>query len=331
MTTRKLRVGILGAARIAPMALIAPARDVPEVEIAAVAARDRGRAQAFAAKHGIPGVAASYEELLADPTLDAVYNPLPNSLHAAWTIRALEAGKHVLCEKPFTSNEEEARRVAAVAARTGLVAMEAFHWRYHPLAARMLAVVAGGELGAVRRIETAMCIPLPLPGDIRYRLDLAGGATMDTGSYAVSMLRHLAGAEPSVVRAEARLSSPGVDRWMEAELAFADGRTGRITCSLWSSTLLRIRARVVGELGTMDVFNPVAPQLYHHLTVATGSGRRRERVERVPTYTCQLRAFAGAALRGEAIPTGPEDAALNMRVIDAVYRAAGLPLRGAQG
>jgi predicted dehydrogenase len=331
MTTKQIRLGILGAARIVPMALLAPARDVPEVEIAAVAARDRARAQAFAQKHGIPRVAGSYDELLADPSIDAVYNPLPNSLHAAWTIRALEAGKHVLCEKPFTANEAEAREVAAAAARTGLVAMEAFHWRYHPLAERMIAIVQSGELGAIRRIETAICIPLPLPGDIRYRLDLAGGATMDTGSYAVSMLRHLAGAEPTVERAEARLSSPGVDRWMQADLRFDDGRTGRITCSLWSATLLRIRARVEGEQGTMDVFNPMAPQFYHHITVKTRAGSRRERVSRVPSYTCQLRAFAGATLRGEAIPTGPDDAVRNMRVIDAVYRAAGLPLRGTAG
>jgi predicted dehydrogenase len=329
MTKSKLRIGVLGAARIAPMALIGPARSVAEVEVACVAARDRARAAAFAKKHGIVQVAESYEALLADDTIDAVYNPLPNSLHAAWTIRALEAGKHVLCEKPFTANEAEAVSVAEVAARTGLVAMEAFHWRYHPLAERMLAIIASGELGRVRRIETAMCIPLPLPGDIRYRLDLAGGAMMDTGSYTVSMLRHLAGAEPAVTSAEARLSSPSVDRWMKAELRFDDGRTGTITCSLWSSTLLRIRARVEGDLGTMDVMNPVAPQFYHHLTVKTPHGKRRERVERVPTYTCQLRAFAGAVLRGERIPTGADDAVKNMRVIDAVYRAAGLPLRSA--
>jgi predicted dehydrogenase len=330
MTAAKLRVGILGAARIAPMALLRPARSVDEIEIACVAARDRARARAFARKHGIPRVASSYEELLADPAIDAIYNPLPNALHAAWTIRALEAGKHVLCEKPFTANEAEARRVADVAARTGKVAMEAFHWRYHPLAARMLAVVASGELGAVRRIETWMCIPLPLPGDIRYRLDLAGGAMMDTGSYTVSMLRHLAGAEPTVEQAEARLSSPGVDRWMRASLRFDDGREGALTCSLWSFDLLKIRARVEGELGTMDALNPAAPQIYHRLTVTTRAGRRREKVPGEPSYTCQLRAFAGAALRGEPIATGAEDAVKNMRVIDAVYRAAGLPIRADQ-
>jgi predicted dehydrogenase len=302
---------------------------VDEVEVACVAARERPRAEAFAKKHRIPGVAASYEELLSDDSIHAVYNPLPNSLHASWTIRALEAGKHVLCEKPFTANEEEAKQVAAVAARTGLVVMEAFHWRYHPLAARMRAIVAGGELGAIQRIETAMCIPLPLPGDIRYRLDLAGGAMMDTGCYAVSMLRDLASAEPSVIGAQAKLSSPGVDRAMTAELRFDDGRTGAIACSLFSMDLLRIRARAVGESGTMDVLNPVAPQFYHHLTVTSRAGKvRRERVERVATYTCQLRAFAGAVLRGEPILTPPEDSVKNMRVIDAIYRAADLPIRG---
>ena len=327
MSQPKLRVGVLGAASIAPMALLRPAREVGEVEVTKVAARDPARAGVFARKHGIAGVSPSYEALITDPEVDAVYNPLPNALHALWTIRALEAGKHVLCEKPFTANEEEAKQVAEVAARTRLVAMEAFHWRYHPLAARMREIVTGGELGRVRRIETAMCIPLPLPGDIRYRLDLAGGATMDTGCYAISMLRHLAGAEPTVERAEARLSSPGVDRWMQAEVRFDDGVTGSITCSLWSSTLLSIRARVEGELGTMDVFNPVVPQIYHHLTVTTGAGRRRERLPRVSTYACQLRAFAGAVQRGEPLLTGPDDAVKNMRVVDAVYRAAGLPLR----
>src|SRR5947209_15401088 len=221
----RVRIGCLGAARIAPAALIKPARGNEEVEATGVAARDKERAAAFAAKHGIPTAHGSYEALLADPDVDAVYNPLPNGLYALWTIRALEAGKHVLCEKPFMANTAEAERVAAAAEGTGLVVTEAFHWRYHPLARRMLEVVQGGELGAVKHIETWMCFPLFKRGDIRWQLDLAGGALMDAGCYAVHMLRTLAGAEPEVVAAQAKVRAPGVDRVMRADVAFADGRT----------------------------------------------------------------------------------------------------------
>src|SRR5512143_3841429 len=158
MTDTPLRIGILGAARIAPMALVRPARQVPEAAILAVAARDPVRAQKFAHTHGIARVHPSYDALLADPEIDAVYNPLPNSLHCEWTIRALEAGKHVLCEKPLASNAAEAERMAAVAQQTGRVLVEAFHWRYHPLAARMRAILDSGELGTLRHIETHFCI-----------------------------------------------------------------------------------------------------------------------------------------------------------------------------
>ncbi|MBW2314770.1 MAG: Gfo/Idh/MocA family oxidoreductase, partial [Deltaproteobacteria bacterium] len=131
MSGEALRVGVLGAARIAPMALLRPARQVPGVEVSAVAARDVDKARRFAGKHGIPRVFESYDALLADPDVDAVYVPLPNGLHADWTIRAIEAGKHVLCEKPFTANAGEAERVAKAARASDRVVMEAFHWRYH--------------------------------------------------------------------------------------------------------------------------------------------------------------------------------------------------------
>src|SRR5437868_7369760 len=144
-TADRVRIGCLGAARIAPAALVKPASAADDAEATAVAARDPARARAFAAKHGIPVVHDSYDAMLADPDIDAVYNPLPHGLHAQWTIKALEAGKHVLCEKPFTANAAEAERVAAVADRTGLVVMEAFHYRYHPLADRMRALVEDGE------------------------------------------------------------------------------------------------------------------------------------------------------------------------------------------
>jgi len=323
-----LRIGILGAARIAPMALIRPARQVPEAAIVAVAARDPARARAFAAKHGIARVADSYDALLADAEIDAIYNPLPNSLHAEWGIKAMEAGKHLLCEKPLASNADEARTMVEAAARCQRVLFEAFHYRYHPLAARMKSVVDSGVLGAVRHIETVMCIPLLVPGDIRYRWGLAGGATMDIGCYAINMLRFLAGAEPEVVRAEARLSSPTIDRWMTADFRFADGRTGRITCSLFSSQLLSLRARVRGDAGELRVFNPLAPHFYHRLTVRTPQGTSAERVPGDATYTHQLRAFVAAARDHAPFPTDGRDAVANMRVIDAVYEKAGLPRRG---
>ncbi|HYC24143.1 MAG TPA: Gfo/Idh/MocA family oxidoreductase [Candidatus Bathyarchaeia archaeon] len=323
-----LRIGVLGAARIAPMALIRPAQRVPEVSILAVAARDRERARKFATKHKIPRVHASYAELLADPEIDAVYNPLPNGLHCEWTIRALEAGKHVLCEKPIAANTEEAQRMGDAAARTGRVLVEAFHYRYHPLAARIRAIIESGELGAIRHVEAHMCIPLPIPGDIRYRYDLAGGATMDTGCYAVNMVRFLAGAEPEVVSAEARLASTEVDRWMGAELRFGDGRTGRLTCSLFSITLLRIAALVRGDQGEMTVFNWVAPHFFHRLRVRTARGTTSERVAGEATYAHQLRAFAAQLRGGPRMPTDAVDGIANMRVIDAIYDRAGLKRRG---
>jgi predicted dehydrogenase len=326
-TMSVVRIGILGAARIAPSAVIAPARANAEVDVVAVAARDVKRAKDFAAKHGIPTAYGSYQELLADPEIDAVYNPLPNGLHGRWTLNALAAGKHVLCEKPFTANADEARQVADAAAKSGLVVLEAFHYRYHPVALRMLDVVAAGELGELREVSASVCFPLPRFSDIRYRFDLAGGALMDAGCYAVHMVRLLGGAEPEVVSARAKTHTADVDRAMRARLAFPAGHTGEIRCSLWSSDLLRINARVVGDHGEMRVFNPLAPQIRHKITIRTLNGRHVERLSRRPSYAYQLDAFAAAVLRGEPVLTGPADAINTMTVIDSIYRAAGLPLR----
>ena len=322
-----LRIGILGAARIAPLALIAPARANSQAEVLAIAARDAEKARRFAARHEIARVHNSYEALLADPQIEAVYNPLPNSHHGLWTLRALAAGKHVLCEKPFTANAQEAQRVAEAARASGLVVMEAFHWRYHPLAARLIEIVASGELGDLRHVEAQLCAPLLKPGDIRYRGDLAGGAAMDMGCYCVSLVRALAGAEPRVVSARAKLSSPGVDRAMEAELAFASGASGRIVCSMFSWRLLGVSARVVGSRGELRVLNPIAPQFFHRVAVKSASGRRRLQVKDGTSYGHQLAAFVRAVREGAPFPTTADDAVKNMAVIDAIYRAAGLEPR----
>lgn len=322
-----LRIGILGAARIAPMALIKPAQRNVEVVVAAVAARDAARARAFAAKHDIARVHDSYDTLIADADLDAVYNPLPNSLHGRWTRAALAAGKHVLCEKPFTANAAEAREVADLAATSGRVVMEAFHYSYHPLTVRIGQIIASGELGNLQRVEATLCYPLPMFSDIRYDYSLAGGATMDAGCYAVHMARTFGGGTPKVVAAQAKLRDRRIDRAMTAELRFAGGHTGRIHCSMWSSNLLQISAKVLGERGELRVLNPVMPQFFHRLAVRSTEGKRVERFSRRPSYAYQLDAFAAAVLRGETVKTTPHDAVENMTVIDAIYRAAGLPLR----
>lgn len=323
-----IRIGILGAARIAPAAMIRPARGVAGVSVTAVAARDRERAQSFADQHGIPRVLADYRAMVEDPDLDALYIPLPNGLHGHWTMAALAAGKHVLCEKPFTANAEEAARVrSAAAGHPELVVMEAFHYRYHPLFARVRQLLDEGAIGTIEHVDTRLCFPLFGRKDIRWQLGLAGGALMDAGCYTVHMLRHLAGAEPEVTDAKMRLFSPGVDRFMQARYRFADGVTGRTTCSMLSAQVLRLGFTVRGTGGSLHVFNPVMPNMLHRITVRGRNGRRVEHVVRRPTYDFQLEAFAEAVLGGAKPVTGPDDSVANMAVIDAVYRASGLEPR----
>ena len=324
----QLRIGVLGAARIAPSALVRPAAKVPEAVVTAVAARDPERARRFAAKHGVPTVHAGYQELLDDKDVDAVYNPLPNALHARWTLSALAVGKHVLCEKPFTANAVEARAVADAASASGLVVMEAFHYRYHPMATRMREILDSGELGTVRSVETAMCFPLPVFGDIRYSYPLGGGALMDGGCYALHLLRLLGEGTPEVVRAVATRRGPDIDRAMTAELRFPGGAGGRITTSLWSHRLLDFSARVRGDRGELKITNYLAPHLFNRLTVRTEAGTRRERVRGGHTYTYQLRAFTEAVLHGGPVLTPAEDAVVTMSLIDDIYRAAGMRPRG---
>jgi len=328
-----IRIGTLGAARITPMALLKPCAETDGVEVTAMAARNRQRAEKFARKHGIPRILDDYQSLLDDPDIDAIYNPLPNGLHCQWTLRALAAGKHVLCEKPFCSNAGEARQMAAAAERTGLVLMEAFHYRYHPLMARVQELVA--TLGRLAQIDARMCIPLPLFNDIRYDYDLGGGASMDVGAYTCHMIRSVAaaagdpalGINPRVVRANASLHDPRVDRAMVAELVWENGTRGTIINSLWSRRLFAISLNVVGDAGRLRVLNPVVPHLWHRLTITVDGRTRHEQVVGKATYYYQLQAFVDRVRRGQPA-LDLADSIANMELIDAVYTAAGLPLRG---
>ncbi|MFI4981245.1 MAG: Gfo/Idh/MocA family protein, partial [Nevskiales bacterium] len=272
------------------------------------------------------------QALLDDPAVDAVYIPLPNSLHCEWTLKALAAGKHVLCEKVFASNAAEAQEMDAAARRAGRVLMEAIHYQYHPIAARMQDAVR--QLGKIHSIAATMCVPVLYPRDIRYRLDLAGGATMDVGAYTVSLLHLLAAAAQNpalaspaaVVRAEALLRGPAIDRAMRVDLQWADGTTARLHHSLCSMSLLNMSARVVGERGELKLINPYCPHIWNRFSLQVDGRRQVERIAGETSYTCQLREFLRRI--EHSVPTELSSSIRTLETIDAIYQKAGLPLRG---
>ncbi|WP_243062307.1 Gfo/Idh/MocA family protein [Humibacter sp. RRB41] len=325
-----MRIGILGAAHIAATSLVAPARNVIDVTIGAVAARDASKAAEYAHRHGIPRSYGSYNELLADESLDAVYIPLPNALHGEYTRRALEAGKHVLCEKPFTANADEARSVKTVADATGLVVMEAFHYRYHPFARRVIDIVRSGELGVVESVSATLCVPMPPSRrNIRWHYMLAGGSMMDLGCYAVHMVRSATGLEPEVIAAKTATvhSDAAVDRYLRTTLHFPDGSSGATTVAMWSSRLLSLRLDVRGTRGHLTASRLLSPQFFARAVVHADAGRRVEHASRRPSYEFQLEAFRDAVAGDDTNLTPPTDSVATMTVIDAAYRAAGLPVR----
>jgi len=327
--TGPVRIGVLSCARITREALLAPAAETGALAVMAVASRDQARATAYAQKHAIARAHGSYEALLADPEIEAIYNPLPNSLHAEWSIRALEAGKAVLCEKPMASNAAEAQRMADAARANGRPLVEAFHYRYHPLAARLLEIVRT-EIGPVRRMEVTLTMAdgFVKPDDIRWRRDLAGGATMDLGAYCINMLRFIAGGEPEVVEASAIAGPPDVDKTMRARLAFAGGVEAALTCSL-AHDALGSWLLIEGENGKLEANNPFLPQRGYAVTRTLNGGEpERIRVEKLPTYSYQAAEFAAVVRDGAPIRTTAEEGVANMRVIDAVYRAAGMTPHG---
>ena len=332
-----LRIGTLGSSRISLPALIEPAASVPEVAVAAVAARDEARADAFALRHGIPKAYGSYEDLLADPDIDAIYNPLPNSQHGPWTLRAIAAGKHVLCEKPFASNADEAAQVADAAAGSGLVVMEAMHYRYHPLTRRLSELVA--ELGPVRHLQCWTSFAIADPDDIRYDFGLGGGALMDGGCYAIDCLRLLGAgerqSEPSVTGALADPVAPdprgaAADRSMAVRLAFPGGATGWFESSFTTDGEFRADVHAICAGGQVRMENFILAHQGRLVATRNGSVVADEQGGGDSTYVGQLRAFAAAIAKGDPVPTSAAHAVTTMRVIDDAYRAAGLLPRPTQ-
>ncbi len=328
MGTSPVRIGLLGASQIAPLAIVVPSAKRDDVELVAIAARDRERAAAFAAEHGIGRAASTYDGLISDLKIDLVYNGLPPVSHASLSMAAMEAGAHVLCEKPFAMNAREARQMAEVSKRTGRLCVEGFHYFYHPLFARVLEIVRSGELGALVSMRAVFDVEIPdEAGNIRHDLALGGGALMDLGCYPLHMLRHIAGTEPAIVGARAKTGRPGIDLSMDAELSF-DGVPARISCDMSPGVAIRAEIEVIGQKGRLHVNNPIHPYLGHKLTVQVEGAERFEEVEGQSTFDHQLQAVIDGIRSGEALPTGGSDAVANMEAIDAIYTAAGLSPRG---
>jgi D-xylose 1-dehydrogenase (NADP+, D-xylono-1,5-lactone-forming) len=311
-----MRLGILSTARINRL-LLAGARESDRVEVTAVASRDAARAEAYAREHGIERTHESYDALLADEDVDAVYVPLPNSLHVEWSIRALEAGKHVLCEKPLSRRPADVERAFDVAERAGLVLTEAFMYRHNPQTARLKALVDSGEIGELRVIRAAFSFTITDGTNIRLAADLDGGALMDVGCYCVSGAR-LLGGEPKRVYGVS-VEERGVDSSFAGTLELAGGVVAQFDCSL--RLPVRDELEAVGTEGSVFLDDPW--HCRRPVIELRREGEVRElKLEPVDSYRLELENLADA-IAGEAEPLlGRDDALGQARAIEALYRSA---------
>ncbi len=319
----KLRWGVMSTARIGLEKVIPALQASARGEVVAIASRDRQRAREAAAALDIPVVHGDYADLLADAAVDAVYIPLPNHLHVTWSIRALEAGKHVLCEKPIGLDAAEARQLLAAAERhPELKVMEAFMYRFHPQWAWAREQVQGGVLGSLRSIQSFFSYFNDDPGNIRNRPELGGGALMDIGCYNVSLSRFLFGDEPKRVLGHSELDARfGTDRLTAGELVFPTGNA-TFTCATQLAPWQRVN--VFGTEGRLEIEIPFNAPPDRACRAWLQRGRDTEEVsfEVCDQYALQGDAFARSALKGAPVPTPLHDAAANMAVIDALALSA---------
>lgn len=319
-----LRIGILGAADIAPKALIDPVnRRNGDVVVTAVASRRPAAAATYADRHGIPRAHTGYERLLADPDVDLVYNALPPSAHAEWSIAALEAGKHVLCEKPFAMNADEARAMTGAAERTGRRLIEAFHHRYHPLWSTVANYRTSGRIGDIRRVVARFDYPIPFgPTAIRHVPELGGGALMDLGCYAVHWTRTFLGEEPTGAEAVAILNALGADQSITVHLDYPSGIAVEVHASM-DGPVAQVLT-IEGTAGRVTVDGLVFPSRGHSIAEESDGLTRYSTVAGAETYDHQLAAVIDGLASGQPLPTEGADPIGNMAAIDLGYAAAGL-------
>jgi len=312
-----VRWGVLSTADI-NRKLLAGAALSADVEVVAVGSRDLGRAQAFAARHGIPTAYGSYEELLADPSVEAIYNPLPNTLHCEWSIKALEAGKHVLCEKPMSSHPAEVEEAFAASERTGFLLTEAFMYRHHPQTARLAGLVAEGAIGDLRLIRATFSYGLFDVDNIRLRTDVDGGALMDVGCYCISGAR-LLGGEPESVFGRAYIGPTGTDWAFTGSLRFPGDVLALFDCATCLPE--RDELEAIGTEGSLFLDDPWHCQ---NPVIELRRGGEVERIAHEPAnpYQLELEDLGNAIRNGTQPLLGRDDAVAQARVIAALRRSA---------
>jgi D-xylose 1-dehydrogenase (NADP+, D-xylono-1,5-lactone-forming) len=325
----RLRFGILGGAGIARAAVAPAIEAASNAELVAIGSRDHERTKrAFGAGERI--VVTDYESLLADRSIGALYIPLPNGLHAEWALRAAEAGKAVLCEKPLALNEEEGKRLAARCRELNVPLMEAFMYRSHPQHKRVAEIVQSGEIGDVVEVRAHLAVNIMDPPDrnnVRFDPALGGGSILDMGCYTVSICRMIFGEEPADISARAHVDPRfGVDISAAALLTFPRDRMGVVSCSFAGNS--QGSYVVVGRKGVIEVPRAIIPGLGSRvgeavIIVADGDGRRREEVVApIDQYRLMVEGFSAAVLGGRPVPLPPADSIANMRVLDAWSHSA---------
>jgi predicted dehydrogenase len=329
MTDRRLRWGILSTANIARTKVVPGMQRAARSEVVAVASRDLEAARRFARDLGIPRAHGSYEALLSDPDVDAIYLPLPNHLHLEWSLAAVRAGKHVLCEKPLALTAADAATMVAAAEDKGVLLMEAFMYRLHPSWVAVREMVQAGRIGRLQSVQSWFSYYNDDASNIRNKLDAGGGALMDIGCYSINLSRMLFLAEPERVQASlVRDPDLGVDVLTSGLLTFPGGATASFTCSIRSEPDQRVH--IYGTEGHISIGIPfnIPPDRPTHVFVTHGGEApvapavERLTFETADPYGVEADAFAAAVLDGHPLPIPADDAVHNMRVIEAIFAAA---------
>jgi predicted dehydrogenase len=320
----KVRWGVISTARHGLNTVIPAIQQSASGEVVAIASRNAEQGRKIAAKNHIPVSYGSYEALLAAPDIDVIYNPLPNSLHKEWTIRALQAGKHVLSEKPFGLNAAEAVDMVAVARSTGRKLAETFQWRHHPQAKQARELIRSGAIGDLRLIEAAFSFPLSNPDDVRWDPALGGGALYDLGCYPISLTRYLTGQEPLAVTSQIHWNKSGVDDMVVATFEFPGEILATINCSFILP--LRRYGEAIGTTGAL-LMERCYNQMPEYESTIVKRGPDREATETISLgrsncYIMMAEDFNRAVLDDTEPVFPPEDAIANMRVIDAIFESA---------